>query len=44
MTNSKDYRAREYAKRVEILRRRRQRADKYGAPITRRNRGKVAGA
>jgi len=44
MTNRTDYRAREYAKRVETLRRRRARADKYAAPITRRNRGKVATA
>lgn len=41
MTNSIDYRAREYAKRVETLQRRRQRADKYAQPITGRNRGKV---
>jgi hypothetical protein len=36
MTNKTDYRAREYAKRVEVLRRRKARAEKYGHPVTRR--------
>jgi hypothetical protein len=36
MTNKTDYRAREYAKRVATLQRRKARAEKYGQPVTRR--------